>query len=360
MDGFLIPAWVVSSNVKKFPVSSALGVCCAAAALFSYLHAPLPWMIGPLLAMAGGRFFGAHLAAPRGGRATGQLIIGCALGLYFTPAVAHEVATYWYLLIAAALFAVALAYASGWLLTWGVGLDATTALFASVPGGAAEMTILGERFGARPDRVVLAQSLRVVFVVVVVPSVFTILGVHGALLNQPAQLEPDIAGLAVLLAIAAVAGGILARLRVPNSWMLGPLAIAIGLTVAGIHLSAVPTVLSNAAQVLLGCALGSGFHRNSLRSSSRFVLFVLVSVVLAVIASALFAWTIAVATTLPLSTMVLATAPGGMAEMCVTAKVLQLGVPLVTAAHVTRVIILVTTTAPVFRIVKRMRWKVAR
>jgi uncharacterized membrane protein AbrB (regulator of aidB expression) len=41
--------------------------------------------------------------------------------------------------------------------------------------------------------------------------------------------------------------------------------------------------------------------------------------------------------------------------MCVTAKVLQLGVPLVTAAHVTRVIILVTTTAPTFRLAKRLR-----
>ncbi len=56
----------------------------------------------------------------------------------------------------------------------------------------------------------------------------------------------------------------------------------------------------------------------------------------------------------PISTMVLATAPGGMAEMCVTAKVLQLGVPLVTAAHVARVIILVTTTAPTFRMAKRL------
>jgi uncharacterized membrane protein AbrB (regulator of aidB expression) len=46
---------------------------------------------------------------------------------------------------------------------------------------------------------------------------------------------------------------------------------------------------------------------------------------------------------------VLATAPGGIAEMCITAKVLQLGVPLVTAAHVTRVIVLVTGTGVFFR-----------
>jgi len=46
--------------------------------------------------------------------------------------------------------------------------------------------------------------------------------------------------------------------------------------------------------------------------------------------------------------------PGGIAEMCVTAKVLQLGVPLVTA-HVTRVIILVTATAPMFRLAQHLR-----
>jgi hypothetical protein len=41
-------------------------------------------------------------------------------------------------------------------------------------------------------------------------------------------------------------------------------------------------------------------------------------------------------------------APGGIAEMCVTAKVLQLGVPLVTAFHVTRLAVLLVATAPVF------------
>jgi hypothetical protein len=35
--------------------------------------------------------------------------------------------------------------------------------------------------------------------------------------------------------------------------------------------------------------------------------------------------------------------------MCITAKVLQLGVPLVTAAHVTRVFLLLVSTGPVYR-----------
>jgi membrane AbrB-like protein len=341
--------------MKPPPVLGAILICGVSGALFSALHAPLPWMIGPLLAMALGKFLGAQVAAPRGGRAAGQLIIACALGLYFTPAVTGEVAAHWYLLIAAATLAVLLAYASGWFLMRSAGLDATTALFASVPGGAAEMTILGERHGARSDRVVLAQALRVVIVVLIVPFAFTGLGLHGADAYRPAQSAVEGAGLIALLCIAAVAGGTLAKLRIPNAWMLGPLGVTVALTLGGVSLSSIPTWLSNAAQLLIGCSLGSAFDRESLRNSPRFIGMVCLSVALAMLASALCAWGLAMLGSVPVATMVLATAPGGMAEMCVTAKVLQLGVPLITAAHVTRVIILVTTTAPTFKLAKRLR-----
>lgn len=341
--------------MKPHPALYGLAVCGAGGALFSALHAPLPWMTGPLLAMALSKFVRAGVAAPAGGRAAGQLTIACALGLYFTPVVAAEVVAHWYLLLAAAGLAVLLAYASGWFLMRTAGLDATTALFASVPGGAAEMTILGERFGARADRVVLAQALRVLIVVLVVPFAFTALGLHGADPYQPAHSTVDGLGLIALLAIAIVAGGALARLRLPNAWMLGPLCATVALTLGGVSLSAIPTWLSNAAQLLIGCSLGASFERGSLRASPHFIALVTASVALAMLASGLCAWGLARLGAVPVATMVLATAPGGMAEMCVTAKVLQLGVPLVTAAHVTRVIILVTTTAPTFRLARRLK-----
>jgi membrane AbrB-like protein len=190
---------------------------------------------------------------------------------------------------------------------------------------------------------------------VVVPFLFTLLGVQGVDDYRPAQFGVEASGLLALLVLAATSGALLAKLSVPNAWMLGPLAVAVALTLAEVGLSAIPVWLSNSAQLLLGCALGSGFDRKSLSTAPRFVAMVCASVVLAVLVSALFAWGLALAGTVPISTMVLATAPGGMAEMCVTAKVLQLGVPLVTAAHVTRVIILVTTTAPIFRLAKHVR-----
>ena len=68
-----------------------------------------------------------------------------------------------------------------------------------------------------------------------------------------------------------------------------------------------------------------------------------------VVLSALFATGLARVTGLHPATLVLATAPGAVAEIAVTAKVLELGVPLVTSFHVTRVVLLLLCTGPLFR-----------
>jgi uncharacterized protein len=55
------------------------------------------------------------------------------------------------------------------------------------------------------------------------------------------------------------------------------------------------------------------------------------------------------------ATLILATAPGGIAEMAVTAQVLELGVPMVTSFHVTRVMLLLTCTGPLFSWLRQRR-----
>jgi uncharacterized membrane protein AbrB (regulator of aidB expression) len=46
--------------------------------------------------------------------------------------------------------------------------------------------------------------------------------------------------------------------------------------------------------------------------------------------------------------MVLGTAPGGITEMAITAKVLQLGVPVVTAFQVCRLVAVLVLAGPIF------------
>lgn len=332
----------------------ALAVCVLGGILFQFLKTPLPWMIGPLLAMAVLKLSGLRLSAPRGGRQLGQLIIGAALGLYFTPQVAHQVLGSWRVLIVAALLAMALGWICGLFLSRYTDTDRTTAFFASVPGGAVEMAILGERFGAKVDRIALAQSLRIMMVVVIIPFALAFFGAHGADAYDQVSTPLNTVGLMQLLAMGLLVGALLAWLGVPNAYMLGPLAITIALTANEVQLSSMPSLVSHAGQLLIGCTLGARFEREFVRKAPRFMLVVAASVLLAMVLAVLSAWLLARVGGLAIPTMVLATAPGGIAEMCITAKALQLGVPLVTAAHVTRVIMLMTTTAPLFRLVRRM------
>ena len=101
--------------------------------------------------------------------------------------------------------------------------------------------------------------------------------------------------------------------------------------------------------------MGARFERRSLQSAPRYVCGVFASVATTIAAAAGTAWAVATAWGLPAPTLVLAMAPGGIAEMCITAKVLQLGVPLVTAAQVARVLVLISTTGPGFRLLEGIR-----
>ena len=80
--------------------------------------------------------------------------------------------------------------------------------------------------------------------------------------------------------------------------------------------------------------------------------------IIAMVLAAAFGTALARFATIPVPTMILATAPGGIGEMGITANVLKLGVPLVTAFHLTRIVLIVTMTAPLFSFARRAAVKI--
>jgi len=327
---------------------AALAIGASAGYVCARIGTPIPWMLGPLFALAALRVGGVDVAAPRWSRYVGQWIIGTSLGLYFTPYVLREVSALWWLPVAGAIFAIGLGYGAGLVLARMAGFDRTTGIFASVPGGATEMSILGERFGGRMDRIAAAQSMRILIVVAIVPAAITALDVHGADAYAQGAKAFDALGLVLLLGMTLVGSMICFRLRVPNGFVIGALAVSIPLTGLAIDLSLVPSVVSNAGQCLLGCALGSRFQDDFLHGAHRFVTAVVATVLLSIVLSAGFGVALAWVAAQAPATLLLATAPGGMAEMCITAKVLQLGVPLVTTFHVARLVVLLLATPVIF------------
>jgi hypothetical protein len=144
-------------------------------------------------------------------------------------------------------------------------------------------------------------------------------------------------------------------LRAPTAFMMGPLFATIAITVAGFKLSSMPTPLVNAAQVLLGCAMGARFERSFLAEAPKFALALIPSVLAMLALAALIGVAISFGSGVYLGGGLLVAAPGGIAEMSLTAKILRIGVAFVTAGHVMRYLIVVVFTVPVFRLFMRAR-----
>ena len=330
----------------------AVTLCTCAGALFAWIRTPLPWMLGPLVVMAFARWRNWQVDAPLLFRDFGQTVIGTALGLYFTPVVMTQISRYLPFMVLAGFAALTTGYISSLVLRRQLPqMDAPTAFYSCVPGGASEMAVLAERYGGRQDLVAVAQSLRILMVVGTVPFIYTYGGVHGLDVYQVGARDINLAGMALLFGITIAGGFVLKFARAPNCFMLGPLLCAITLTALDIKLSALPGWLTNLAQLVLGCSLGAKFEHDFFHSAPRFLLAVAASTVVSVLLLAGFGWAMGWATGIHPATSILATAPGGIAEMSITAKLLQLGVPIVTAFHVSRVVVLVTVSSPMYRFV---------
>jgi membrane AbrB-like protein len=327
-----------------------LAAALAGAALAVWLRLPLPWFLGPLLTLAIANMAGAGLPGLPHARDAGQWIIGIALGLYFTPQITREIARLAPWIVVNIGFVLLLGLAGAWLLRRLSGESATTCFFASPIGGASEMATQAERHGGRVDRVAAAHSLRIAMVSLVVPFALQWLGIRGIDLYAPAAAAFSVPGLLLLGAVAAAGAVVLGRLGVPNQWMLGPLLVTAAITAHGITFSSLPTAVSNAGQLLIGIALGTRFAPEFFRAAPRYLGAVALVTVVYLAVSALFGGWLAGMARLAVPTAVVATTPGGIGEMAITAKVLQLGAPVVSAFHAIRMAAVVLLIGPLYRL----------
>ena len=322
------------------------------------LHTPIPWMIGPLLATAALSIFGLKTLSWNPFRNGAQWIIGSALGLYFTPQVSTLVIGLWWLVILSILWSLVLGYCYGlWLYWYNAArfphLDRSTAYFASVVGGASEMTLLAEREHARTDLVASAHTLRVLLVTVAIPFGVKWMGWHGLDITPTHHYEFSLMGILTLALLTGLGASAMKVLGRANAWFIGPLIVSIALAINEVELSSIPTWLTNAAQIAIGISLGVRFRPEFIRSAPRWLFSVAIGTFAMMTLCALASFGLSHLIPLPAATIILASAPGGIAEMAITAKVMQLGVAIVTALQASRIIAVLFLAEPLYRQLKQ-------
>ena len=317
----------------------ALAVAIPAGALLAWLETPIPWMIGPMVAVATLNLLGIRAFALPYGRQMGQVILGSAIGIYFTPPVLVALGANALPILLTTFSAFAIGGVGALVMSRVSGVDGKSAFFASIPGGSMAMANLAEKYGATMPPVAVAHSLRVSILVIVIPFGLTYGGIH----IEPSSFRPefslDYSILIPWLAASLVLGELSERLRFHNGCLLTPLFVGAILALNGVTLSEVPSWLTDFAQLMFGLILGERYERAFFAKHKLFIPFALVNATFIIIASAAVALGISWAFGIPLATMIIATAPGGMAEMAIVAQALQMAIPTVMAFHLFRIII---------------------
>jgi membrane AbrB-like protein len=342
-------------HIQAQRLALALAIGAAGGYLFKLLTLPLPWMLGSMGFVTVATIAGLKTRIPPNFRAVMIAVLGIMLGGQFTPEIVARMGE-WILTISALALWMVLAGGSGLVyFRRAAGYDKTTAFFSATPGGLNEMVIVGHAMGGDDRIISLTHASRIVLVVFTIPLWYRLSGAVPAVAPATGVGLLDLAWLDVaVLAGCAVAGALGARaLRIPASFLVGPMVLSAVVHMAGISGSKPPDAIVAFAQIAIGAAIGGRFSGMALRHMARIAGHAVISAVIMLALTVAFSLALARLTGYPLPAIVLAFAPGGLAEMSLIALALSVDAAFVASHHIARIIMVVTLAPAVFRLTRR-------
>ncbi|MDN3449159.1 AbrB family transcriptional regulator [Planococcus sp. APC 3906] len=330
-------------------------IAVAAGFLFETIGMFLPWLLGPMIALLlVSQFTKMELYWPKGLRTAGLVMLGVQIGASFTR---DAVFLMWLDLPYMAFMTVSVVGLSillGLLFKKMVDESLATSLLGSIPGGLAQMVVIAEEVKSANIAVVtMMQTIRIFMVVTIVP--FLTVFLTGREEGEIGERVFTFAPLAFLAALAV--GGTLylgmKRIGFPAAELLAPiLTMAIVQTVTGELLVDLPYWLIALAQVCIGAGLGLQMERIGDKLTFRLGAAIVLNNVLLISFTAFIAYILA--KLLPdyiFLDFFLSAAPGGIAEMAITALATGGDVALITSFQLFRLFFILLIASPIVTII---------
>ena len=339
-------------------------IAVTAGALFEQIGMFLPWLLGPLLALLLlNQFTTMEFRWPNFLRIIGLLVLGVQMGSSFTR---DSVLLMWVDLPYMAFMSVSVVAAAlvlGILFRKMANESLATSLLGSMPGGLSQMVLISEEVKTANMTVVsMMQTIRIFLVVTTIPFLSTFISGRSASEIEETFLSfsPTHFGAAFVLGAFIYIG--MKRVHFPAAEMLAPiLVLAIVQTYTGEQLVSLPPLLINGAQVLVGAHLGLQMKDLREKMNVRLASAILVNNFLLMGFTAFLAYILV--KLLPSYLFLdffLSAAPGGMAEMTITALETGGDVALITSFQLFRLFFVLLIAAPaVAFIVKKLDAKTA-
>ncbi len=325
-------------------------IAVAAGWLFEAIGMFLPWLLGPMLAMLFLKQFTSITTSwPSIFKTLGLLMLGVQLGSSFDRS---AVFLMWIDLPYMAFMTASVVVISiilGIMFKYMAGETLATSMLGSLPGGLAQMVVIAEEIESASVTVVsMMQTFRIFLVVTIVPLLTVFLGGReaGELTRQPFSFSSSAFFVALVLGI--IVFYFMKRISFPAAELLAPIFVmAIVQTVNDSDLIDMPYWLIAIAQVFIGANLGLQMDQLREKMSIRLGAAIVINNILLMLFTVLIAYVLEM--WLPgylFLDFFLSAAPGGMAEMAITALASGADVALVTSFHLFRLFFILLIAAP--------------
>lgn len=339
----------------------------AGAAIFDLLNIPLAWMLGAMTAVLIMQNGLKKQAVVRTSWRNGSfMLIGYMIGSAFTADAASKLLVQMPSMLMTNIVLIVSCLLIGWIGAKWTGMSIESGMIGNIPGGLSQMIALSEEVEKADMTVVaLMQTMRLITVIFIVPM----LVVHGIVKMSEAttpSISTEVSGASLLtaqdwgvilfvLVLCLISARIAARLHVPTPYMLGPVLVVSIWSGTGMPVPALPGWLITLAQLLIGCHAGAGMKFDRKTSWRRLILFSAMSSIGVILISFATGYALTFLHPMSIETAFLSVAPGGMAEMGLTAAIVNADLAVVSSYQLFRILFILFAVPPFLRwlLVKR-------
>jgi len=314
--------------------------------IFSWLHIPIPWMLGPIFSIISAQFFykGTLSWSPRL-QDIGIIILGIAIGEQFNLSLFRSAGILLLYMILLNSILIASSIALAYVLSKWSKLSLKSMILGTMPGGLGQILLFAEEEkDVDLAAITYFQIVRLLLVVVVIPFIVSGHIVSKSELNIPMSFH-----LILLFLLSWGCAYVAKRFKMPIAYFLAPIILVIGLQLASFDLAPVPPLVMNGAQLLIGAHIGLMLKPHMVKLPFRHLAAGILSSVGLIIITYGTSFIVSYTLDYSFATSFLSTAPGGLDQMVLLADAINADISVVSLFQIFRLLFIFLFVMPALK-----------
>lgn len=356
-EGFYLK---LNKDDKRLQLFVSLLIAIIGGIIFTFLHTPIPWLLGPMTTiLIGARFSKIQLYWPTWMRNVGLIIVGYSIGLSFTGEALVQIGKLLPVMLLMTVCLVIFCAGIAFVVSKLTGVDYPTVLTGCIPGGLSQMIIFAEEVkGIDITTVTFLQVARLMMIIFFVP--FLVLGplfennVHNVSDGVVRAVQSSNIPIFVFVITCLICAFLAKKIKLPTPFLLGPILGTAIMNVSGLQGAPLSQLILDLSQFLIGGYIGMLLKPEKLQHKTRVISLALISGMVMILGSLGLSYLLILQIGITPSTSFLSMAPGGTDQMGILAHEIGADLSMVSGFQLFRLLFIYFVVPPLLRLFFRL------